>query len=80
MELASHLGLSSRSVFRLLSTLSDLGFPITDERASFGGETRHYLLESFVRKLPNLAMPQVAAHAPRVPLLVLFTRSRRYLR
>jgi predicted DNA-binding transcriptional regulator YafY len=74
-ELASHLGLSSRSVFRLLTTLSDLGFPLTDEREGFGSETRHYLLESFVRKLPNLAMPQVAL-SPRESLFLYFLLAR----
>jgi predicted DNA-binding transcriptional regulator YafY len=74
-ELASHLGLSSRSVFRLLSTLSDLGFPLTDEREGFGSETRHYLLESFVRKLPNLSMPQVAL-SPRESLVLYFLLAR----
>jgi len=74
-ELASLLGLSSRSVFRLLSTLGDLGFPLTDERSSFGGETRHYLLESFVKKLPNLSMPQVAL-SPRESLVLYFLLAR----
>jgi len=74
-ELASHLGLSARSVFRLLSTLSDLGFPLTDERPSFGGETRHFLLESFVRKLPNLSMPQVSL-TPRESLVLYFLLAR----
>ena len=74
-ELASLLGLSSRSVFRLLSTLSDLGFPLTDERDSFHGETRHFLLESFVRKLPNLSMPQVSL-TPRESLVLYFLLAR----
>lgn len=74
-ELASLLGLSSRSVFRLLSTLGDLGFPLTDERSSFGGETRHYLLESFVKKLPNLSMPQVVL-SPRESLVLYFLLAR----
>jgi predicted DNA-binding transcriptional regulator YafY len=74
-ELASHLGLSSRSVFRLLSTLSDLGFPLTDERDSFGGETHHHLLESFIQKLPNLSMPQVAL-TPRESLVLYFLLAR----
>lgn len=74
-ELASHLGLSSRSVFRLLSTLGDLGFPLTDERESFGGETRHLLLESFVKKLPNLSMPEVSL-TPRESLVLYFLVSR----
>jgi len=74
-ELASLLGLSARSVFRLLATLSDLGFPLTDERSTFGGETRHYLLESFVRKLPNLSMPQVSL-SPRESLFLYFLLAR----
>ena len=74
-ELASLLGLSSRSVFRLLSTLSDLGFPLTDERDSFHGETRHFLLESFVKKLPNLSMPQVSL-TPRESLILYFLLAR----
>ena len=74
-ELASHLGLSSRSVFRLLSTLSDLGFPLTDERESFGGETRHRLLESFIQKLPNLSIPQVTL-TPRESLVLYFLLAR----
>jgi len=74
-ELASHLGLSSRSVFRLLSTLSDLGFPLTDERDSFHGETRHFLLESFVKKLPNLSLPQVSL-TPRESLVLYFLLAR----
>lgn len=74
-ELASYLGLSSRSVFRLLSTFADLGFPLTDERDSFGGETRHFLLESFVKKLPNLSMPQVTL-TPRESLVLYFLLAR----
>ena len=61
-ELASHLGLSSRSVFRLLTTLSDLGFPLTDEREGFGGETRHFLLES--SSASSRTSPCPRSHSP----------------
>ena len=74
-ELASLLGLSSRSVFRLLSTLSDLGFPLTDERDSFRGETRHFLLESFVKKLPEPLDAPGVAHPSRIPSPLLLARS-----
>lgn len=74
-ELASYLGLSSRSVFRLLSTLGDLGFPLQDERDAFHGETRHFLLESFVKKLPNLSVPQVEL-TPRESLVLYFLLAR----
>lgn len=74
-DLSSHLGLSSRSVFRLLSTLTDLGFPLQDERDAFHGETRHFLLESFVKKLPNLSVPQVEL-TPRESLVLYFLLAR----
>lgn len=74
-ELSSHLGLSSRSVFRLLSTLTDLGFPLQDERDAFHGETRHFLLESFVKKLPNLSVPHVEL-TPRESLVLYFLLAR----
>jgi len=74
-ELASHLGLSARSVFRMLSTLSDLGFPLQDERDAFHGETRHFLLESFVKKLPNLSVPQVEL-SPRESIVLYFLLAR----
>jgi len=52
--------MSSRSVFRLLTTLAHLNFPLTDDRPVFGGPTRHYLAESYVRKLPNMLVPQLS--------------------
>ncbi len=52
--------MSSRSVFRLLTTLASLNFPLTDDRPAFGGETRHHLAEHYVRKLPNMLVPQLS--------------------
>lgn len=74
-ELASHLGLSIRSVFRLLATLSDFGFPITDERTGYGSETRHYLHESYTQKLPNIRLPQINL-SPREYLFLCFLLAR----
>lgn len=68
-ELAEELDLSRRSVFRLIGTLDDLGFPLTDERSSFGGETRHFLLDSYIKKLPNLSLPNISLNAREAFLL-----------
>lgn len=56
-NLMANLGLSKRTVFRLLEALGDLGFPILDERRDLGGEKTYRLLESYVKKLPNLSLP-----------------------
>ncbi len=68
-ELAAELKISRRSVFRLLCTLADLGFPLTDKRSEFGGETRHFLLDSYVKKLPNLNMPNISLNTREAFLL-----------
>ncbi len=55
--LMDRLHLSKRSVFRLLEALNDLGFPMVDERHNLGGEKTYRLLETYVKKLPNLTLP-----------------------
>ncbi len=61
--LMARLGLSKRSVFRLLEALGDLGFPITDERRDLSSEKVYRLLESYTQKLPNLAIPDFDLNA-----------------
>ena len=59
-SLMEHLKLSKRSVFRLLEALTDLGFPITDERICFGGEKTYTLVSSYVSQLPNISLPSIS--------------------
>lgn len=61
--LMAKLGLSKRSVFRLLEALGDLGFPIVDERRDLSAEKVYRLLESYAQKLPNLALPSFDLNA-----------------
>lgn len=58
--LMEHLSLSKRSAFRLLEALTDLGFPITDERTAFGGEKTYTLVGSYVSQLPNISLPNIS--------------------
>jgi predicted DNA-binding transcriptional regulator YafY len=55
--LGESLGISRRSVFRLLQTLEELGFPLVDEPSPQGVGKVYRLLESFVLKLPNITLP-----------------------
>jgi predicted DNA-binding transcriptional regulator YafY len=54
-SLGDRLGISRRSVFRRLGALEELGIPLVDEMTASGKVYR--LLDSYVVKLPNLALP-----------------------
>jgi predicted DNA-binding transcriptional regulator YafY len=56
-KLENGLGISRRSVFRLLRTLDELGFPLTDDKPQCKGEKTYRITSSYVMKLPNIAIP-----------------------
>ena len=56
-ELMEHLNISRRTVFRLLEALYELGFPLIDEQSKTGNEKTYRLIDSYVLKLPNIAIP-----------------------
>ncbi len=55
-EIGRELEISRRSVYRLIHTLENLGFPI-EEPEYFGQEKRYRLMDNFTLKLPNLVLP-----------------------
>jgi predicted DNA-binding transcriptional regulator YafY len=69
-ELGEKLGLSRRSVYRLRETLEDLNFPLT-EVDSPDREKRWGLEERYLRRLPNIAFPEVALSGREAALLQL---------
>ena len=56
-RLMDQLGISRRSAFRLLDALQELGFPLIDKQPKPRGEKTYRLVDSYVLKLPNLAIP-----------------------
>ena len=52
------LGISRRSVFRLLQALEELGFPITDDQRQHNTPKTYRLMDTYVLKLPNIALPK----------------------
>ena len=56
-RLMDNLSISRRSAFRLLQALEELGFPIIDEQSQPKTEKTYRLSNSYVIKLPNIAIP-----------------------
>jgi predicted DNA-binding transcriptional regulator YafY len=58
--LSESLGISRRSVFRLLQALEELGFPLIDASSRSKRDYRYRLADSYVLKLPNMSVPNVS--------------------
>ena len=58
-ELAETLEVSGRQVYRIIRSIEDLGFPLYDEEDPIGMEKRWKLEEGYVKKLPNITIPDI---------------------
>ena len=58
-ELQEKLNIDRKSVYRLIRTMEDLGFPLTDEKPLFEREKRWRLEERYLTKLPNISIPTI---------------------
>jgi predicted DNA-binding transcriptional regulator YafY len=70
LGLMNKLNISRRTAFRLLDAIEDLGFPIIDEQPKSRSEKIYRLADSYVIKLPNLAIPNPAFTEPEMELLI----------
>jgi len=64
------LDISRRSVFRLLEALDELGFPLIDDQPIPKVEKTYRLMESYVLRLPNVAIPTPGFSEPEQALLL----------
>ena len=55
--LMESLNISRRSVFRMLQVIEELGFPLVDNKPQRKTEKTYRLLDSYILKLPNIAIP-----------------------
>jgi len=69
-SLMESLGISRRSVFRLLHAFEELGFPLVDGKPEQKGEKAYRLLESYVLKLPNVSIPNPGLTAGEIELVL----------
>jgi len=57
--MAEHLEVDRRSVYRMISLIEELGFPIYDEKIPLEKEKRWKLEETYLKKLPNMKLPDI---------------------
>ncbi|NQT57174.1 MAG: transcriptional regulator [Desulfobacteraceae bacterium] len=58
-EMAEYLEVDRRSVYRMISLIEELGFPIYDEKIPLEKEKRWKLEETYLKKLPNMKLPDI---------------------
>ena len=78
-DLQEHLGLSRRSVYRMLDTLQETGFPVYDDRRPSERAKRWMLDEDYVEKLPNVSLPKIHLSIEEMILLSYIFSKRRLL-
>jgi predicted DNA-binding transcriptional regulator YafY len=59
-ELQDKLQVDRKSVYRLIRTMEDLGFPLLDEKPLFEKEKRWRMEERYLTKLPNISLPTIS--------------------
>ena len=63
-EMAEHLEVDHRSVYRMINMIEELGFPLYDDKVPFEREKRWRLAETYLKKLPNMNIPEVNLTLP----------------
>jgi predicted DNA-binding transcriptional regulator YafY len=58
-ELGEALEVDRRTSYRIRDTLEELGFPLYDDTSSLDGKKRYRFEESYLKKLPNLNVPEL---------------------
>ena len=58
-QMVTQLAVDRRSVYRLIEVIEDLGFPIYDEKILLKKKKRWKLEESYLKKLPNMKIPDI---------------------
>jgi predicted DNA-binding transcriptional regulator YafY len=61
-ELMEELGISRRSVYRQIETIEALGFPLYDDRPAGERQKRWRFDEGYLKKLPNISLPDMELH------------------
>ncbi|MGC8491925.1 MAG: helix-turn-helix transcriptional regulator [Syntrophobacteraceae bacterium] len=70
-ELSAKLDLDRKSVYRMLALVQELHVPVYDEKSPGEREKRWRLVDSYVKKLPNLTLPDLTLTLPEIISLYL---------
>lgn len=79
-ELMEELELDRSGVYRHLEFVQDLGFPVFDDREPCGRKVRKKLMDGYLRKLPNMNIPDVVLKPSEVIALYLLKGEGRLFR
>lgn len=58
-ELAAELEVDRRTAYRIRDTLEELNFPLYEDTSNLDGRKRYCFEDSYLRKLPNLNIPEL---------------------
>jgi len=70
-EMGAKLEIDRRSVYRMVNLIEELGFPLYDDKIPLEKEKRWKLEESYLKKLPNMKVPDVNLTLPELISLYL---------
>lgn len=70
-EMSEHLQVDRRSVYRMINLIEELGFPLYDDKIPLEREKRWKFDESYLKKLPNITIPDVNLTLPEIISLYL---------
>jgi len=58
-ELAQHLEATKRTAYRMIETMEEMNFPISEDTSALDGKKRYQFEASYLKKLPNLSVPEL---------------------
>ncbi len=73
-EMAEQLEVERRTAYRIRETLEELNFPLYEDASGLDGRKRYRFEETYLKKLPNLKIPELNLSLPEIVALY-FIRS-----
>lgn len=58
-ELGRKIDVDRRTAYRIKDTLEELNFPLYTDSSSLDGRTRYRFMDSYLKKLPNISVPEL---------------------
>ena len=79
-ELAVELEVDRRTAYRIKETLEELGFPLYDDTSALDSRKRYQFTDSYLKKLPNLNVPELKLSLSELIALYFIRGNRRLFR
>jgi predicted DNA-binding transcriptional regulator YafY len=74
-ELVEHLKVNKRTAYRLIETMDEMDFPFCEATASLDRKKRYQFIPSYLKKLPNLSVPDLRLSLSEIIALSFIRRS-----